>query len=138
MKRLATILAACIVVTATVRARADEVRLDPASIHDLFPGYYRAEVYGGYTLLIAARANGRLDGKAFGRMDKGKWRIVGDRLCVVWQHWTNGATQCGRIVSADGWYVAYAKDQSELLRFKAIRADSFGSNVATASAVDRN
>ena len=138
MKRLVALLAACIAVSSVVRVKADEVRLDPASIHDLFPGYYEAEIYGGYTLLIAASANGRLDGKVFGRTDNGRWRIVGDRLCVLWQHWTNGASKCGRIVAEDGWYVAYAKDQSELLRFKAIGADSFASSVVAASAVGRD
>ncbi len=138
MKRLVVLLATCIAVSSTVQVKADEVRLDPASIHNLFPGYYRAEVYGGYTLLIAARANGRLDGKVFGRTDKGRWQIVGDRLCVLWQHWTNGAAKCGSIVAADGWYVAYAKDQSELLRFKAIGSDRFESSMASASALDRN
>lgn len=59
-------------------AHAGEVSLNAASIQQLFPGYYQAEVYGGYTLLIHAKTGGKLEGKAFGREDKGKvdhcWR----------------------------------------------------------------
>jgi hypothetical protein len=138
MKHQVALLAAFAAASLTGAANADGTRLNSASIHDLFPGYYEAEVYGGYTLLIAARANGRLDGKAFGRSDKGEWQIVGDRLCVLWMQWTSGEAKCGRIMRTNGWYVAYSRDEGQLLRFKSIGAAIFTQDAVSAAAIDRN
>ncbi len=112
-------------------AQAGSISLNGASIQNLFPGYYKAEVMGGYTLLISAKSNGRLEGKAFGREDKGNWTIVGNRLCVSWKRWTSGKTKCGDITRSGSWYVARNDNDGQLLRFTAIRADSYSQQVAS-------
>lgn len=137
MKRLFPLIAAIAAMSLAPAARAGETQLSAASIHGLFPGYYEAKVYGGYTLLIAARADGRLDGTAFGTTDRGNWRIVGDELCVAWFHWTSGQDKCGQILQTGGWYVAYSADEGQLLRFRAIAADAFSQQTASASGTDR-
>jgi hypothetical protein len=119
-------------------AHAGEASLTAASIQRLFPGYYEAEVQGGYTLLISAKTAGRLHGKAFGREDEGKWTIVGNELCVSWKSWTNGETKCGEIARAGDWYIARNQQDGQLLRFTAIGADTFSQQVATTSDVERN
>lgn len=112
-------------------AQAGDQSLSAASIQGLFPGYYKAEVMGGYTLLIAAKSNGRLEGRAFGNEDKGKWTVVGDRLCVSWSRWTDGKTKCGDIVKSGSWYVARNDNNEQLLRFTTIGADAFYQKVAS-------
>ncbi len=119
-------------------AHADEASLNAASIQQLFPGYYQAEVQGGYTLLIYAKSSGRLEGKAFGREDRGTWTIVGNQLCVSWRSWTKGQSKCGEIVRTGGWYVARNQQEGQLLRFTAIAADKFAQRVASATDIDRN
>ncbi len=119
-------------------AHAGEVSLKADAIQQLFPGYYQAEVYGGYTLLIHAKSGGKLEGKAFGREDKGKWTIVGDRLCVSWKSWTKGQSKCGDIVRAGDWFIARNQKEGQLLRFTAVASDKFEQQVASASGLDRN
>jgi hypothetical protein len=118
-------------------ALADQTRLDADAISGLFPGYYEAEV-SGYTLLIAASTGGRLQGKAFGREDRGTWTIVGDQLCVAWNRWTDGEAKCGEITRKGAWYVAYNAAEGQLLRFTAIAASRFKTVVASASRTGRN
>jgi hypothetical protein len=118
-------------------AQAGDQSLDASAIHGLFPGYYHAEVMGGYELLIAAKSNGRLQGKAFGAEDKGRWTVVGNRLCVSWSHWTDGKSKCGNIVRTGRWYVARDDKNEQLLRFTAMRADAFYEHVASNVPVGR-
>jgi len=128
-----SIVAACL----TPAAMADE-RLGAEAIGGLFPGYYQAEVQGGYTLLIAAGADGKLAGKAFGREDRGTWTIAGDRLCVSWKRWTKGQAKCGDIVRKGAWYVASNAAEGRLLRFTTIAATKYSTLLASASRDDRN
>jgi len=118
-------------------AQAGDQSLSATTIQGLFPGYYKAEVMGGYTLLIAAKSNGRLQGKAFGHEDRGRWTVVGDRLCVSWTRWTDGKTKCGDIVKSGSWYVARDDHKGQLLRFTSIGADAFYQQVASNTPRDR-
>jgi len=118
-------------------AQAGDQSLNAGAIQGLFPGYYKAEVMGGYTLLIAAKANGRLEGKAFGHEDKGRWTVVGDRLCVSWSRWTDGKSKCGDIVKSGSWFIARNDKNEPLLRFASICADAFYQQVASNTHVDR-
>lgn len=118
-------------------AQAGDQSLSAAAIQGLFPGYYKAEVMGGYTLLIAAKANGRLQGKAFGHEDRGRWTVVGHRLCVSWTRWTDGKTKCGDIVKSGGWFIARSDKHEQLLRFTSIGADAFYQKVASNSPNNR-
>jgi hypothetical protein len=139
MRTLLTAIGISVAVTfAAPVAKADETHLAGSSIRGLFPGYYKAEVQGGYTLFISAKTGGRLDGMAFGREDKGKWTIVGDQLCVSWKRWTKGQTKCGEIVRSGAWYIARSRKEGQLLRFTAIAADKFSQQVASASEINRN
>jgi len=138
MKNVALLLIAIAAAGSASQAAADETRLKGASLHDLFPGYYEAKVFGGYTLKIAARADGRLDGSAFGRQDKGRWSIVGDRVCIAWRRWTSGEDKCGRIVQNGIWYIAYSAGKAEMLRFRVIAPAAFNQDVASASGFGRD
>jgi hypothetical protein len=67
-KTIAAVLATGIALA--VPAQADEVSLEPEAIAALFPGHYEARVAGGYKLMIAAREDGSMMGRAFGREDR--------------------------------------------------------------------
>lgn len=138
MKKAALLLITVAATGFASRAAADETLLKRTSLHGLFPGYYAATVYGGYTLKIAARADGRLDGSIFGRQDKGHWSIVGDRVCIAWRRWTSGEDKCGHIAQNGIWYIAYSAGNVEMLRFRAIAPAAFSQDVASATGFGRD
>jgi len=138
MKKVALLLIAIAAAGSASHATASETLLKGQSLHALFPGYFEAKVFGGYTLKIAARADGRLDGSAFGRQDKGHWSILEDRVCIAWRRWTSGEDKCGRIAQDGMWYIAYGADNAEMLRFRAIAPTAFNADVASASLFGRD
>ncbi len=101
-------------------ATAQDGTLEPEAIEALFPGHYEAIVTGGYRLLIAAKEDGSLMGRAFGREDKGAWKMVDNELCVAWRSWTSGKFKCGSILQNGEWYVATDKTGDKTMRFRAI------------------
>jgi hypothetical protein len=71
--------------------------MEPEAIAALFPGHYEARVAGGYKLMIAAKEDGSMMGRAFGREDKGPVEargkpavcclaLVDKRQIQVWLH----------------------------------------------------
>ena len=101
-------------------AAADDLSLEPEAIAALFPGHYEARVAGGYRLLIAAKEDGSMMGRAFGKEDKGAWKLEDNKLCVAWRSWTRGKFKCGSIVQNGDWYVATNAEGSDTMQFRPV------------------
>jgi len=99
---------------------ADQLSMEPDALEGLFPGYYEARVAGGYTLLIAAKDDGTMLGRAFGKEDHGVWVIKDEELCIAWRSWTRGQYKCGTITQNGAWYVATNSQDGETMMFKPI------------------
>lgn len=119
IKSFAAALAAA-AIFAVPAAHADELALEPEAIAALFPGHYEARVAGGYRLLIAAKEDGSMLGRAFGREDKGAWKLEDNKLCVAWRSWTRGKFKCGSIVQNGGWYVATNDKDGDKMQFRPV------------------
>lgn len=117
----------------SLAASAGQATLDASAIQALFPGHYEASVAGGYILLISAHGDGSLDGRAFGREDKGRWEIAGDRLCVSWSQWTKGKPKCGDIAQVGSWFTATNAEDGEMLRFRATTPEAILQKTAQAT-----
>ena len=109
----ATLIAATALPLAGIAAAAPLAR---AEVTKLFPGQFEAKVKG-YRVAFAGTKGGALAGRAYGQQDKGRWYMQGASLCVVWNKWTKGEAQCGRITQQGGWYVAVSKT-GEVLQFR--------------------
>ena len=98
----------------------DELSMEPDALEGLFPGHYEARVAGGYRLLISAKDDGTMLGRAFGKEDKGMWVIKNEELCIAWRSWTRGKYKCGAITRNGDWFVATNSKNGETMKFKAI------------------
>ena len=99
---------------------ADELSMEPDALEGLFPGHYEAHVAGGYRLLISAKDDGTMLGRAFGKEDKGAWVIKDEELCIAWRSWTRGKYKCGAITQNGDWFVATNSKNGETMKFKAV------------------
>ena len=104
----------------SLSAAADDLSLEPEAIAALFPGHYEARVAGGYRLLIAAKEDGSMMGRAFGKEDKGAWKLEDNKLCVAWRSWTRGKFKCGSIVQNGDWYVATNAEDGDTMQFRPV------------------
>jgi hypothetical protein len=98
----------------------DQLTLESEALEGLFPGHYEARVAGGYRLLIAAKDDGTMMGRAFGKEDKGKWVVKDEELCISWRSWTSGKYKCGSITQNGDWFVATNSKDGEKMKFKPV------------------
>ena len=112
-------IAAAIAVT-SLPAAAEDLSLEPEAIAALFPGHYEARVAGGYRLLIAAKEDGSMMGRAFGKEDKGAWKLEDNKLCVAWRSWTRGKFKCGSITQNGDWFVATNAEDGDTMQFRPV------------------
>ncbi|MEE4237314.1 MAG: hypothetical protein V2I51_11395 [Anderseniella sp.] len=115
----AAAIAAALAVS-SLPATANDLSLEPEAIAALFPGHYEARVAGGYVLMIAAKEDGSMMGRAFGKEDKGVWKLEDDKLCVSWNSWTRGKFKCGSIVQNGDWYVAINAQGGDTMQFRPV------------------
>jgi hypothetical protein len=120
MKLPALAVFAAAIAVFSLPATADDLSLEPEAITALFPGHYEARVAGGYRLLIAAKEDGSLMGRAFGKEDKGAWKLEDNKLCVAWRSWTRGKFRCGSIVQNGDWYVATNAEDGDTMQFRPV------------------
>ena len=120
MKLPALAAFAAAIAVLSLPAAADDLSLEPEAIAALFPGHYEARVAGGYRLLIAAKEDGSLMGRAFGKEDKGAWKLEDNKLCVAWRSWTRGKFKCGSIVQNGDWYVATNAEDGDTMQFRPV------------------
>lgn len=120
MKYVVSVAFAAALASGVGSAAAEELNLEPEVLTGLFPGHYEARVAGGYRLLIAAKEDGTMMGRAFGKQDKGKWKVEDDKLCVAWKSWTRGKYRCGTIVQNGEWFVATSDKGDKTMKFRPV------------------
>ena len=59
-------------------------------------------------------------GRAFGKEDKGAWKLEDNKLCVAWRSWTRGKFKCGSIVQNGDWYVATNAEDGDTMQFRPV------------------
>lgn len=84
-------------------AAADEP-MTAQQILKLAPGTFQAVVKGKYKLTVVLGRDGSAVGKAQGWIDKGRWTVRNDQLCIVLPTWTKGRVECSAVVADNGWY----------------------------------
>jgi hypothetical protein len=82
---------------------ADEP-MNSKQILQLAPGTFRAVVKGRWELVVTLARDGTVVGKAQGLIDRGRWTVRGDELCIVMPTWTRGRVECSAVVAESGWY----------------------------------
>jgi hypothetical protein len=70
----------------------------------LAPGTFQAVVKGKYELTVTLTRDGTAVGKAQGLVDRGRWTVRNDELCIVLPTWTRGRVECSTVVADNGWY----------------------------------
>jgi hypothetical protein len=70
----------------------------------LAPGTFHAVVKGKYQLTVTLGRDGTAVGKAQGLVDKGRWTVRDNQLCIVMPTWTRGRVECSAVVADNGWY----------------------------------
>jgi hypothetical protein len=83
-------------------AVAGEV-LKSHQIKKFVPGRATAKVMGSKVQVSMSRG-GRVSAKWDGERDTGTWRVSGDRLCIKFNKWMNGATRCSAVTRAGNSY----------------------------------
>jgi hypothetical protein len=86
-------------------AQAGET-LSQTALRALFPGTFHAVASGIVPLKITALRDGSLIGRMASRSDRGHWSVSGGRLCVAFQNWLSGRTNCAPVVREAGWFRA--------------------------------
>jgi len=94
-----------------VPANAGEV-MSTKQIKSLFPGSLKAVVHGIVAVHITAYKSGRLKGVMDGNVDRGRWSVRGDVLCVALNRWMDGKARCARVTKVGSWY------KTSSIRFK--------------------
>ncbi len=90
------------VVLAAANASASEA-LKSHEIKRFVPGQASATIMGSKVRIHMARG-GSLSAKWDGERDTGTWRVNGDKLCIKFSKWMNGATRCSAVTRAGNSY----------------------------------
>jgi hypothetical protein len=83
---------------------AEVSKLSERELHHLFPGKFRATVYGLLKIRITASADGSLFAQQIGKSDTGIWTIHSGKLCIKFSKWLKGHMRCSAVTEQDGWY----------------------------------
>lgn len=89
-------------VSAAGTANAGET-LKSHEIKKFVPGRATAKIMGSKVSISMSRG-GSLSAKWDGERDTGTWRVSGDRLCIKFNKWMNGATRCSSVTRAGNSY----------------------------------
>lgn len=82
--------------------------LSAATIQAVFPGSYKAVVWGAVKIRFTAHESGRLTAFRGDTSDSGTWDVRGGKLCITLRKWLNGKWRCSLVHQQDGWYRAGA------------------------------
>jgi hypothetical protein len=103
MIRTAGALAGMMIVTCAAAANAGG-QLSTQDLMRLFPGRFQAIVNGAMVMSIHARRDGSLLGRVMGQSDIGRWTVRAGKLCINWNNWLEGRTNCSAVTEDAGWY----------------------------------
>ena len=118
MRRLAVVLFVTTLMIAALpllaAARGDQV---PGEQLRRLKGVYTA-VWKGHRARVRLNPDGTLRAVSENRFDSGRWKVVGNRLCVSFRVWTKGRYKCGTVHRRGGWYEGLYKKGKPRLRFR--------------------
>lgn len=77
--------------------------LNSKEIKRFVPGRATAKIMGSRVSINMSRS-GRLSAKWDGERDTGRWRVTGNRLCIKFKKWMNGATRCSAVTKRGNSY----------------------------------
>lgn len=74
--------------------------MSAAELKKLAPGTYHVAV-ATVSMDVNLATNGKISGATSkGDKDQGRWRIVGDRICVTFKRWLDHKEKCDRLSQA--------------------------------------
>ena len=95
-------IALAVVLSWSTNAMAEEP-LTAADLHKLLPGTYHFSVADSVKLVATLGGNGRISATTDkGDHDTGRWRIKGDKICVVFKRWLDRQTHCEGLRNDNG------------------------------------
>ena len=80
------------------------IPLGPSQLKSLVPGHYKVTLMGVSTMIVTLKSNGSVLGSANGAVDRGFWKLSGNKICVGWHKWLGGSTHCSGLSSEAGYY----------------------------------
>ena len=75
-------------------------------------GTYHA-IWKGKHARVRVNRDGTLIARSGTRVDVGRWRVKGNRLCVAFRVWTRGKYRCGTVERQGSWYVGLRRKNGE-------------------------
>lgn len=78
--------------------------LGSAQLKSLVPGHYKVTLMGVSTMIVVLKSNGSLLGTANGAVDRGFWKLSGNKICIGWNKWLGGSTHCSGLSRESGYY----------------------------------
>ena len=85
--------------------------LSGSDIRKLFPGTFHVEVAPTVSLEVIVSNGGRISGTTNkGDHDSGRWRVVGDKICVTFKRWLDHHERCSGLayvnaqIKGEGFY----------------------------------
>lgn len=76
--------------------------LAAADIRKLFPGSFYVEVAPTVNLEVTFSGRGKVSGTTNkGDQDSGRWRLVGDKICVTFKRWLDHHERCSSLAFAN-------------------------------------
>ena len=93
---------------------------DPAQAGRLVSGAELKRISGTFHAIwkgkharVRVNRDGTLIARSGTRVDVGRWRVKGNRLCVAFRVWTRGKYKCGTVERQGSWYVGLRKKNGE-------------------------
>ena len=104
MKRLFTAMITAGLIFTQLPSAIASVTLGPAQLNSLAPGRYKVTLMGVSNMTVTLRSNGTILGAAKDAIDRGHWRLSGNKICIAWNKWLGGRDRCSGLISEAGYY----------------------------------
>ena len=80
------------------------VPLAAAQLKNLAPGRYKVTLMGVSSMTVTLQSNGTVFGAAQGAIDRGHWKLSGNKICIAWNKWLGGNVNCSSLTNEAGYY----------------------------------
>lgn len=104
MKHLITAMIMAGLISIQIPSAIAGLPLGAAQLKSLAPGHYKVTLMGGSNMTVTLHGNGTILGVAKGEIDRGHWRLSGNKICIAWNKWLGGGTRCSSLIREAGYY----------------------------------
>ena len=104
MTRLITALLMAGFIFIPVNSAFAGMPLGSAQLKNLVPGHYKVTLMGVSNMIVTLKSNGTVLGSANGELDRGLWKLNGNKICIGWNKWLGGSTHCSGLSRESGYY----------------------------------